>query len=323
MNSDEIRIADPDRDYDALATFLNHFEPDPIAASDICEWDRRNADNVLRRTVVRMADEGVIGYSVTLQGPWNQPGEFYLWIGVAENHRRQGIGSRLYERALDFVRPRAGTALTTDVGEDDAEGLRFAARRGFHQVKHTFQSRLDLHTFEEAAFADVVESAERLGIRFYTLAEVPDSDEVRATLYQFNRQVSLQDPGSDGIFPTFERFAKDVFEAPWYRPEGQWLAADGDRVVGMCAVGYFQVSNSMYNMMTGVDEAYRGRGIAQALKVLAIRWAKAFGADYIRTNNNSENAPMLAINHKLGYEPQPGIFTLLKGGLDGEVTPEI
>jgi hypothetical protein len=32
----------------------------------------------------------------------------------------------------------------------------------------------------------------------------------------------------------------------------------------------------------------------------------------IRTNNDSRNAPMLAINRKMGYQPEPGWHLLLK-----------
>jgi hypothetical protein len=68
--------------------------------------------------------------------------------------------------------------------------------------------------------------------------------------------------------------------------------------------------NSMVNMITGVDRTYRGRKIAKALKLLTIRYAKAYGATAIRTNNDSENGTMLAINRKLGYRPQPGLYKL-------------
>ncbi|MEZ4860632.1 MAG: GNAT family N-acetyltransferase [Caldilineaceae bacterium] len=307
-----VEIANPAVHYPALARLLNHFEPDPIAAANIQEWDRRNEGNILQRSVVCNADGAIIGYSVALQGPWNQPGEFYLWLGTHPEQRGQGIGQQLYNHALAFIQAHQGTAITTEVSEDQAEGLRFAATHGFVRGKHTFQSRLDLADFDEAPFAAMVEAVAAGGIRFYTLADVADTEAARRGLYDINRRVSLDDPGSDGLFPTFEEFSQVLFPAPWYRPAGQWLAADGERIVGMCAAGYFQESNSMYNMMTGVDKAYRGRGIAQALKVLAIRWAKAYGADYIRTNNNSENAPMLTINRKLGYQPQPGSYTLTK-----------
>ncbi len=307
-----IEQANPEQHYDALARFLNHFEPDPIAAADIREWDRRSEGHIVRRSIVRDDGGDVIGYGVVHHGPWNQPHEFYLWIGVAAAKRRQGMGQALYDYALTTIRSLDGTTLGSEVGEDQAAGLHFAQRQGFVQQKHTFQSKLDLRQFDESAFSATVDSVQAQGIRLYSMADVADTPTARCALYAINQQMTLQDPGADGAFPAFEQFEKEVFAAPWYRPAGQWLAADGDHIIGMCAVGYFEESNSMYNMMTGVDEAYRGRGIAQALKVQAIRWAKAYGADYIRTNNNSENAPMLAINRKLGYEPQPGSYKFIK-----------
>lgn len=43
-----------------------------------------------------------------------------------------------------------------------------------------------------------------------------------------------------------------------------------------------------------------------------IRCANEKGASYIVTDNDSQNAPVLAINRKLGYVPRPGIFRLIK-----------
>ena len=312
----KVERANPETDYNDLATFMNTFEPDPISGDELREWDRRNTENILRRSLVRAEDETVIGYGVALQGPWNAENEFYLWFNTDKDYRRQGIGRELYEDGLAFIRSHSGTALTTEIGDDEAEGLHFAEGRGFTKIRHTFQSKLDLKQFNETAFDGVVDAAQKAGIRFYTLADVEDNEANRRALYEINRRTSLQDPGSDGRFPSFEQFQNDVFPSSWYRAEGQWLAADGERVVGMSAVGYFQESNSTYNMMTGVHEEYRGRGIAQALKVLSARWAKSYGADYMRTNNNSENGPMLAINRKLGYEPQPGSYTMVTEGLD-------
>ena len=68
----------------------------------------------------------------------------------------------------------------------------------------------------------------------------------------------------------------------------------------------------LINTMTGVRRAYRGRGIALVLKLLAIRYARSLGALFVRTHNDSGNAPMLAINRKLGYQPEPGIYGLKK-----------
>jgi hypothetical protein len=32
---------------------------------------------------------------------------------------------------------------------------------------------------------------------------------------------------------------------------------------------------------------------------------------FVRTDNDSKNAPMLAVNRKLGYKPEPGYYRLV------------
>jgi len=109
----------------------------------------------------------------------------------------------------------------------------------------------------------------------------------------------------------FEAFQKSASEAS-FRPDGHLLAADGDTYIGLSTVSYNKDTNSAGNKMTGVLPAYRGRKIALALKLLSIRAAQKWGVDSIRTNNDSQNTPMLAINRKLGYVAQPGGYRMVK-----------
>jgi L-amino acid N-acyltransferase YncA len=55
--------------------------------------------------------------------------------------------------------------------------------------------------------------------------------------------------------------------------------------------------------MTGVRRDRRGRGLAHAVKVAALRRARAAGLRTMLTSNDLENEPMLAVNRKLGFEP--------------------
>ena len=58
--------------------------------------------------------------------------------------------------------------------------------------------------------------------------------------------------------------------------------------------------------MTGVKRAWRGRGIASALKRAQIAWALANGIEVLETTNEVRNAPMRRVNEKLGFTPAPG-----------------
>ena len=64
--------------------------------------------------------------------------------------------------------------------------------------------------------------------------------------------------------------------------------------------------------MTGVRRRYRGRKVAQALKILAVQQARARGVAQIETGNDSRNAAMLAINRKLGFVSGRGQYSLVK-----------
>jgi GNAT superfamily N-acetyltransferase len=48
---------------------------------------------------------------------------------------------------------------------------------------------------------------------------------------------------------------------------------------------------------------FRGRGIATALKSRSLARAAELGATIVLTDNEELNAPMLAVNAKLGYRP--------------------
>ena len=56
-------------------------------------------------------------------------------------------------------------------------------------------------------------------------------------------------------------------------------------------------------MFTGARAAYRGRGHALAAKLASIEWAASNGVTKMVTYNDATNAPMLAINRRLGYRP--------------------
>jgi GNAT superfamily N-acetyltransferase len=313
-----LREADPEQDYARAADIINSFERQPITADTLREWDRAIEEDALRRRMVAVDGNYVVGYSAVSRDTWDQTGSYITWIGVDPAHRKHGIGSLLWADVLAFALGNGANELSTEVLDDDPEGLRFAEKRGFSIRRHLFESTIDLKTFDPEPFARVVEDVKAGGIRLFSLAEAGDTREARYKLWEVNYQTYLDDPASNGSFPDFEGINQIFNKGSWFRPDGQLLAADEDQYVGLSAVGYFKEGNSAYNMMTGVIREYRGRKIALALKVMSIRAAQGWGVDIIRTNNDSENAPMLAINQKLGYVSQPGIYRMVKAVESGK-----
>jgi GNAT superfamily N-acetyltransferase len=57
------------------------------------------------------------------------------------------------------------------------------------------------------------------------------------------------------------------------------------------------------NGFLAAARAERGRGVATAIKLGQIAWAKAHGLRTLRTANETRLTGMLALNRRLGYRP--------------------
>jgi GNAT superfamily N-acetyltransferase len=90
-----------------------------------------------------------------------------------------------------------------------------------------------------------------------------------------------------------------------------WLAMEGDTPAGVARLR-INVPGLAWNGYTGVDPAYRGRGIARALKLRTILWAQENGIERIFTGNDMTNHRMLSINISLGYEALPADIQLVR-----------
>ncbi len=121
---------------------------------------------------------------------------------------------------------------------------------------------------------------------------------------------------SFGISPwaTFEAFEGDVCNSSGYRPDGQVMAIDTctGAWASESAITVFEAAAHAYNFSTGTDVRFRRRKLAQAVEMLAVRRAREYGVDTVRSGHHSENAARIAIDLKFGYVKTPGTFVMLK-----------
>lgn len=266
----------------------------------------------MHRTAAVDETDRLLGWSVALHVPMAGPGRWQMRVTVDPLQQRQGIGTRLYDEALRFASQHGATRLDASVPDSLPHGLRFAEARGFRVDRHLFASVLDMQRFDEAAFAN---QGEVEGIRITTLAELGETPETRHKLWELEMQLNADVPGyaSQGFAIPYDEYCHLVFEQPWYQAATQLLALDGDTWVGMASLRLGEDAGRpyLYHNMTGVVASHRGRHIALALKLAAIRCAQRYGVSELRTDNDSENAPMVALNRKLGFEPRPGEYKLV------------
>ncbi len=248
-----IRLARPESDLAGIAAVVNAFELEPVSIATVQQWFAyMPAGRITHRMVATNDHDDVIGYSVATHEPSWPAHQFYVWVGVAPQWRGQGVGVALYADAHTFLEAQGARQATSEVRDNDPVSLRFAQRNGFAIDGHVFASTLDVRAFDETPYESLIPTLEAAGIRFFTMADVGDSPTARRALYALNHATSLDIPGANGTHSSFEEFDTLVCSAPWYRPHGQRIAADGETWVGLAAVRLLRDTQGAYNLMTGV-----------------------------------------------------------------------
>jgi RimJ/RimL family protein N-acetyltransferase len=172
---------------------------------------------------------------------------------------------------------------------------------------------LDLEAFNDYAYDEVIAALKGKGFRFTSLAELRNTEEMQRSLYALNDTTAMETPGSNGehVWPSFEDFRDDVCQMDWFNPGGQIVAIDTatGTWAAMSAIARFGENDYAENLHTGVDRRYRGRKLAQAMLVLALRYARdVLKVKSARAEESVLNLPLLAIYHELGYLQMPGVF---------------
>lgn len=317
-----------DADYQALVAVWNAVHPDsPETVEQNRFYDRaRDADCPFMRVVAE--EEGrVVG--VGAYGQYEgmmHPGLFFVDAQVHPGAQGRGVGKALYAHMLAALAPMQPRVLCAQAREGHTRALRFLHARGFGEDKRDWESRLELASFDPTAFelAPYAGLEARLrgeGIVLTTLAELATDPEMPRKLYELFSEVRLDLPRSEPPTPiSFERFCAWTFASPDYLPEAAVVALDGERYIGMSQLWKRGADAGLDTGLTAVRRPYRGRGVALAMKLRAIAAARSLGATFIRTENDARNAPMLAINAKLGFVRCPAWISFRKA-LEAERTP--
>ncbi|MFQ5838425.1 MAG: GNAT family N-acetyltransferase [Thermoplasmata archaeon] len=259
-----------------------------------------------RRVAVNAADEvvafGEYGHSPSVF----HPQKFWLEINVHPKWQRCGIGTLLYDTLLGELRGLGAIEVRSGAQESRPEAVRFLQKRGFVEKMRTWESALDLSRFDPSKFRRSLEPLE--GVEITTLAhERNDRSDLELRLYDLAKTLMKDVPLPGNYTPvSLELFRRWTLESPGTMPEGYFLAKVRDEYVGQCVLErQLGLEKTLHHGLTGVRREYRRRGIAMALKVRALAWAKGAGYATVRTWNDSKNQGMLAINERLGFEREP------------------
>lgn len=280
-----IRAANEDQDLAVIQRLYDVLFPAPIP----------KAAHVIKTQQVRVAENDageVIGF-------WALSPINGVWVAVVEAHRQHGVGRLLIEDVLEEA-ARLGLPELTSKVSNTVAGNAFCERFGFKPFVYAVNLSLDLANWDASALTSKLDQAAQSGIRFVTFAELGDNPENRQKLYALNKALAATIPRDQPQeFAGFETYVERRLSPKIMPHEGINIALDGDQWIGMSQLSL--EDGYAFNQMTGVLPDYRARGIAQALKLLTIRFGESNHYKIIRTFNDVSNLPMIAVNENAGF----------------------
>jgi mycothiol synthase len=292
----EVRpCADEREEQHSLDVYNAVWPHEAVTIDEVRHFKAAMADHV---DLVVWIDEQPVGSGFAAIMP-QRPELPHVLITVLAAARGQGAGTALYEAVSDWTRKHGLNELEAVVSDEDPDSRGFADRRGFMEDRREKGVALRLAEIEPPP----VEPPD--GIEIVSWAERP---ELAPGIYEVALEASPDVPGWEEEIPEpFEDWLRNDMQGSGDKPEATFLALAGDEVVGYAKFSLTDAQpTTAHHDLTGIKRAWRGRGIARALKATQIRWAKGHGYEELRTRNDKRNAPIRHLNREFGYEPTVG-----------------
>ena len=281
-----IRPLESEDDVTAFIAIRDEVDPEHPMTRESLDDARKSAD---RFDVVAWEGATAVGCAFA-EHQWGDPASTtgYFSIRVLAEHRRRGVGTALLARVSEHVRGFGGLDLHAQFRSEATDQQAFLEHYGFHEVSRMQDVELQLEGRETQV--DVPEGMEIVPIR----------EEHEPGMHSVSIEADADIPTSSPIRTGDLARWRERNLGPLAIRELSFVALAGDEVVGFAILGEC-VPGVGENWMTGVKRAWRGRGIAVALKEAQAAAAQAAGLERLRTQNDLANAPMRRVNERLGY----------------------
>jgi len=286
---------------------------DPVLTA--YRWAHPRAGWVHGRFVAEL-DGTPAAYLEWQHGAWEQLPERHCWVEVWLDlaYMDEGVLDELWAWIEEAAAADGARTLNAACAENEPEVLRVLAARGYDRKRTERVWTLDLRKHGPRITEDARAARERMGaagIELATLDRLKDPDRFHK-LHDLNELMRQDVPHTGPLLPqTLDDFMHRV-ASPSTPSDRWWVALDSGQPVAVSYLSYPPVRGPVWTSFTGSHPGYRGRGIARAVKLQSLAQAVELGIEEVRTDNDSENKPMLHINETLGYELMPGYVSFEK-----------
>ncbi len=329
ISEPRIREAGPD-DYPALARLIAEVTPQHAPTPKTLRHQREEAArHPLRPHFYEWLAEldgpepgqtVVAGYTQVAQFVGMlHPGRYHVELMVQPEWRCRGIGRALERTVAAHLQGRGAKEVLAGGYEDQPYLAPLLERRGFSEVMRYFDNVLELEGFDFDRWADQAQVPG--GVRLISLADLMaevGEDAAYRAFYDAFAEIRRDVPRPGEATATSYEDVLIRLRDPHFFPQGIVLAqAAGGEVVALSELWRSDQGPERLNIgLTGTRRAWRRKGLALVLKLAAMRVAREAGARELWTGNASTNAPMLALNERLGFRPRPAYVEYRRGSVD-------
>ncbi len=268
-------------------------------------WTRSDQDQVTMRRVAER-DGGAVAFVGAGHDRWEENPKRYGWLQPRLLHDlwSEKEFARLVGVGESWLRSEGGAIAVTRMREDFAKEQGALGRLGYAEVRRQNISELDLVAGREKLLEtarDLRRSMRDQGVALLTLDQDMDAESLRK-LYDMAIAAEKDIPTTmPWRTENFEEWQRSWFDHPGVRKDRFWIAREGEAIVAMSVLEFPVKRGLPWTMFSGTAPSVRGRGIARALKHESVVQAAGLGFKRVRTMNDGANAPILHINHEMGY----------------------
>lgn len=265
----------------------------------------------VKRYVVMLAQSSrVVGYGAVMLTEQSN-----LDVMIDPTWQRRGAGKALWERMRQDLAMAGTVTVGPWVRAENTGASDWLAVLGFVHVHKDGPVQLFVADADVSSFAAVTNAVAKQGITLTTLAEEQERyPDCRAQFYRLFREVEKDVVGYSPENATSYAQCMQELDQPGMQPESVFIAIHNGEYVGLSILRRkvteadvrFAGANSLSQHLTGVRREYRRRGIAHALKIHTIGYARQHG--FQRILSNSDNPAMRDLNWKLGFRTGPWLI---------------